>query len=487
MKRDQLLSFILLLAWFPVALSAQGTTAVTNSLQSRLDTLIKYKLPQGSNVAISVYDLSANKPLYGYQSDKLSRPASTMKLLTTITALSRPEADEPFRTEVWYKGSIEADTLRGDVYVIGGFDPEFDDKALDSLVNTVGRFPFSVIRGKVYGDVSMKDSLYWGSGWLWDDTPYSFQPYLSPLMLNKGVVAVTAVPGERGDTARLEVTPASSYYTLTNRTQSRTPSAGRFRVSRDWLTNGNNIVVTGNVDGKRTGTVNVFSSQDFFMRTFMDRLQAKGIRCIPAEGVAFSSDYAFAPFSEDSISVRMASYETSVQAVVRQIMKESDNLNAEAMLCRLGAQSSGKKKVSAEDGLSAVRMLIRKLGHNPDRYNLADGCGLSNYNYISPELLVAFLKHAYSRTTVFQKLYKALPIGGVDGTLRSRMRQGTPSYKNVHAKTGSFTAINCLAGYLKARNGHEVAFAIMNQNALSGKEARAFQDAVCDEVIKLHP
>ena len=52
-------------------------------------------------MAISVYDLTAGKPLYGYQADKLSRPASNMKLLTTITALSRPEADEPFRTEVY--------------------------------------------------------------------------------------------------------------------------------------------------------------------------------------------------------------------------------------------------------------------------------------------------------------------------------------------------------------------------------------------------
>lgn len=110
-------------------------------------------------------------------------------------------------------------------------------------------------------------------------------------------------------------------------------------------------------------------------------------------------------------------------------------------------------------------------------------CGLSNYNYISPDLLVAFLRHAYSRTDVFRKLYKALPVGGIDGTLKNRMQRGTRSYKNVHAKTGSFTAINCLAGYLRADNGHEIAFAIMNQNALSGREARAFQDAVCEAVI----
>ena len=345
--------------------------------------------------------------------------------------------------------------------------------------------------------------MYWGSGWLWDDTPYSFQPYLSPLMLNKGVVKVTATPGERGDSARLECTPASSYYTLTHKPQSRTPSAGRFRVSRDWLVSGNNITVTGNVDARRAGTVNIFSSQDFFMHTFMERLQARGIRCIPAaeaespenevaESEAFetgkpsstASSYLFGEFRQDSLSVRMASYETSVQDVVKQIMKESDNLNAEAMLCRLGVQSSRKKRVSAEDGLSAIRMLIKEMGYNPDRYNLAEGCGLSNYNYISPELLVSFLRYAYSRTDVFQKLYKALPIGGVDGTLEFRMKKGTLSHRNVHAKTGSFTAINCLAGYLKARNGHEIAFAIMNQNALSGREARAFQDAVCDEVIR---
>lgn len=474
MKRI-ILNLLLLACILP--LSAQKAGSGAEVLSARLDTLIKHKLPPGSNVAIAVYDLTAGKPLYNYQADKLSRPASTMKLLTTITALSRPEADEPFRTEVWYKGVIERDTLHGDLYVKGGYDPEFDDEALDSLVNAVAQLPFSVIQGRVYGDVSMKDSLYWGSGWAWDDTPYSYQPYLSPLMLNKGVVTVTATAGTAGDTARLACTPASSYYTLTNQTKTRTPSAGRFRVSRNWLTNGNDIIVTGNVDGRRSGTVNIYSSQDFFMHTFVERLQARGIYCP-------SPAYAFAEFLPDSLSVLITAYETSVQDVVKEIMKESDNLNAEALLCRLGAQSTGKKHISADDGLSAIRKLIKQLGHNPDRYNLADGCGLSNYNYISPELLISFLRHAYSRTDVFRKLYKALPIGGVDGTLAYRMKKGTPSHRNVHAKTGSFTAINCLAGYLKAGNGHEIAFAIMNQNVLSGREARAFQDAVCDEVIR---
>ena len=143
---------------------------------SRIDSLIKKMLPEASEVGISVYDLTAKKSLYNYRAEKLSRPASTMKLLTAITALSRPEAAEPFRTEVWHDGVIEHDTLQGNLYVVGGFDPEFNSQSMDSLIEEVITFPFSVINGQVYGDVSMKDSLYWGSGWAWDDTPAGYQP-----------------------------------------------------------------------------------------------------------------------------------------------------------------------------------------------------------------------------------------------------------------------------------------------------------------------
>ena len=211
------------------------------------------------------------------------------------------------------------------------------------------------------------------------------------------------------------------------------------------------------------------------MHTFLERLRGKGITT--------PQSYGFAELPRDSVTVeRMACWNTSVQKVLNQLMKESDNLNAEALLCRLGAQATGKKQVAAEDGIVEIMKLIRRLGHDPKDYKIADGCGLSNYNYLSPALLVDFLKYAYSQTEVFQMLYKSLPVGGVDGTLKFRMK-GTPAFRNFHAKTGSFTAINALAGYLKMKNGHEVAFAIMNQNVLSAAKARAFQDKVCEVII----
>lgn len=443
---------------------------------SQIDSLIAKMLPEGSSVGIAVYDLTAGRMLYTHQAEKLSRPASTMKLLTAITALSRPEADEPFRTEVWHDGVIERDTLKGNLYVVGGFDPEFDDEAMDSLVSQVVSSSFSVVEGQVYGDVSMKDSLYWGSGWAWDDTPAAYQPYLSPLMFCKGTVEVTVLPAAlQGDKAVVLCHPRSSYYELDNQARTRVPGAGRLTVTRNWLSNGNRLLVSGNVTGVRKETLNLFDSSAFFMHTFLERLLARGVTVSPT--------YAYAALPADSGKVaRLACWETSIQQVLNQLMKESDNLNAEALLCRLGAQASEKKQVAAEDGIVEIMKLIRRLGKNPNQYKIADGCGLSNYNYLSPALLVDFLKYAYSHTEVFRKLYKSLPVGGVDGTLKHRMKKA-PAFRNVHAKTGSFTAINTLAGYLRQKNGHEVAFAIMNQNILSAARARAFQDKVCEVLI----
>lgn len=70
--------------------------------RSRIDSLIAAMLPEGSEVGISVYDLTDKKPLYTYRDTKLSRPASTMKLLTAVAFLSRADARTPFRTEVWH-------------------------------------------------------------------------------------------------------------------------------------------------------------------------------------------------------------------------------------------------------------------------------------------------------------------------------------------------------------------------------------------------
>lgn len=445
-------------------------------LKDKLDKLVNEKLPPESEVGICVYDLTARQHVYSYRDKKLCRPASNMKILTVLTSLSSEDADVPFRTYAWYKGNIANNTLYGDIYIVGGYDPRFDEERMDSLVNRIASFPFTNIQGKIYGDVSMKDSLYWGAGWSWDDTPYYYQPYLTPLMFSKGIVEVVAKPGVAGDTASLKITPASSFYKVKNETQTRTADAGKFTVTRNWLENKNDIVVSGNVEGKRTGTVNMYPTQDFFMHVLTEKLVNKGIYCDTA--------YEYAEFVPDSSAVLMACLEQPIDKVLEDIMKESDNMATEALLCKLTSNLTGKKKVSTEEGLEFIEALIERVGHDPKNYQLGDACGLSDYNSISPALLVDLLKYAYADTELFQKFYTSLPIGGVDGTLKNRMRKGTKAYMNINAKTGSISGISTLSGYAKASNGHILAFSIMNQNTLTSAKARAFQDLVCNALCE---
>ena len=448
----------------------------TNALAYSLDSLIQAKLPQGGQVGVSVFDLSANQSIYAYQADRLCRPASTQKLITAITALNQPRAQEPFRTEVWYKGEIANETLHGDLYIIGGMDPELMETAIDTLINLTAAYPFRILDGQVVGDVSMKDSLNWSKGWIWDDNPESFQPYLSPLMLNKGFVKIAAIPTNPGEPASLEVKPTSTYFNIINETLTKTASAGKFVVMRDWMNNANDITVSGNITARRLEEINVYSSQNFFMHTFLERLGMRFTLLQPW--------YNFAEMQRNDSCQLVAVYETPVSKVLRQMLKESDNLNAEAMFTRLGVQAYGKNHVSADESIQAIQSLIRTMGLNPDDYRIADGCGLSMYDYVSPELLVAFLRYAYNKDNIFPHLFRSLPVAGVDGTLKNRMRKGSPAYQHVHAKTGSYTGINTLAGYLETNSKRYFAFAIMCQNQLKASEARTLQDAICEFLVK---
>ena len=478
-----------LLAWAVLLGPLSFVCAQVDSLlRARIDTIVKHELPLGGNAGICIYDLTAGRTLYEHQADKLSRPASTMKVMTAITTLAQPGAMEPFRTELWTTGRVVGDTLKGDLYVVGGFDPEFDTDDLEELIGSLTRRGIRVVDGRIVGDVSMKDSLYWGSGWLWDDAPAPYQPYLSPLMLNKGVLQLSILPDERGLSALVIGNPSSTYYTIENHTRSHWPAAGPLRVARNWMENGNCITLQGNVRAAEGRSFSLFDSGRMFMHVFVERLLEAGIRCTAVTDstrAGIEAAYCFGELPRTKACTKLATHETPFQAVLDEMLKESDNLNAEAMLCRAGVLASGgKKRVSARDGLDAMRALIKRVGLNPKHYSLADGCGLSHYDYLSPELLVAMLRYAYSRSDIFSPLYKALPVSGVDGTLKYRMGYGTPAFRQVHAKTGSYTGINALAGYLKTTEGHWVAFAIMTQNVLSGRQARAFQDAVCLEVVK---
>lgn len=440
-------------------------------LSGRLDTFISSsELLKTSEVGISVYDLTEGKTVYTYQDQKLYRPASIEKIITSVTALSVLGSDYQYQTHLAYTGDISGDSiLHGDLYVVGGFDPEFMEEDMVRLAEAVQHAGIRHIEGSLVGDVSMTDSVYWGPGWSWDDTPYYFQPYLSPLMLNRGCVNVMVIPGEKGGRPIVKVHPESDYYTVDNQAESYVIGAGKLNVTRNWLSNGNIIRVEGNVNRRTTETLNLYSSEDFFMHTFAYQLKKRGISFRKmAYGLCPESSKGFYTCSRPFLSV------------LERALKKSDNLSAESIFYSLAAVKSDKPFVGSKDAQKVIYQFMKdSIGYMSERYNIVDGSGVSLYNYISPDLLMEYLKYAYSRKDIFMFLYNALPIAGVDGTLCYRMRRGKP-FRNVRAKTGTVMGVSSLAGYVKTSGKHLLAFVIINQNALNGKETRLFQDKICE-------
>lgn len=168
------------------------------SLTTRIDVLLGDALLHAADASVVVYDLTADKMLYEHRADKLCRPASVEKVVTVVAALDRLGADYTLRTELRTTGFLDADSiLHGDLYVVGGFDPEFTAADLNSLIAAIPRAGIRSISGSVLADVSMTDTTYWGRGWCWDDAPAAFQPYYSPLLLEKGCVEVCVTPPSR--------------------------------------------------------------------------------------------------------------------------------------------------------------------------------------------------------------------------------------------------------------------------------------------------
>jgi len=159
-------------------------------------------------------------------------------------------------------------------------------------------------------------------------------------------------------------------------------------------------------------------------------------------------------------------------------MKESDNLYAEATYYQLAA-SCGRRPATARDAQKYEEELLTRVGLQGETYRLADGSGLSLYNYLSAEAEVMILRYAWQQPTIYNHLLASLPVAGVDGTLKKRMTDDEACCGNVVAKTGTVTGISSLAGYLTAPNGHGLAFAIINQGVRYVSDGRRFQDRLC--------
>ena len=150
-------------------------------------------------------------------------------------------------------------------------------------------------------------------------------------------------------------------------------------------------------------------------------------------------------------------YSPPLEEILRQMDVESDNHIAELLLKQLGAVVGHAGSTAA--GAAVARAALAEHQVPLAGVRIADGSGLSSLDRLTPKALVTILQRAWADPDIGPALFRALPVGGRDGTLRHR-RLGPA----VHAKTGTLTNASALSGYVR----HRYAFAILQNGSHLG-------------------
>jgi D-alanyl-D-alanine carboxypeptidase/D-alanyl-D-alanine-endopeptidase (penicillin-binding protein 4) len=184
------------------------------------------------------------------------------------------------------------------------------------------------------------------------------------------------------------------------------------------------------------------------------------------------------PLEVSSLVELAARQSPPLSVIAAQTMKPSQNLYTELLLRALGKAASTDPKLSSEEaGIRAVKEFLRAAGADDSRLIMRDGSGLSRANLVTADTTLRLLVHM-NRHRHAADFRNSLPVAGVDGTLRNRMK-GTVAANNVRAKTGTLSSATSLSGYLFTAAGERLVFSLMINNPPRDlSPAARFADAV---------
>ena len=84
---------------------------------AKMQDIFKLKALRNTTIGVHIVDLDTGDEVYAHNADKLMKPASNTKLLTTAAALEILGPDHQFETQLLADGKIEKGVLKGDLYL----------------------------------------------------------------------------------------------------------------------------------------------------------------------------------------------------------------------------------------------------------------------------------------------------------------------------------------------------------------------------------
>lgn len=440
-------------------------------IKRRVKRVLESKHLVGARVGIVAVAYPEGVLLFEQNGNELFNPASVVKLFTAAGAMLTLGIDRRFETAVL---ASPGDCPR--LYLKGGGDPGLSTEDLEKLAHKLKVQGLSCVHS-VTLDLSLFDAVTLAPCYDQKESDSSWRPRIGALGVSNGAFAVRVSPGGFvGAAPSVRVEPSSDCFVVDNRGLTvDLPDKEGVRVETSLL-NGKVVVkVTGKVgttEEKGVLFLKALPEPDRFAGCyFVEKLAQSGVEVQDSKlefGVTPGQAARLAAFTSEPLATDL-----------KRMQLRSLNFVAEQVLKLMAPEEC--RPATFDCGLTTLRTALAGLGLHPSCMELGNGSGLFEANKVTPAQVVRLLVEMANRGELAQEYINFLPVSGVSGTLRQRMKR----LKNrVKAKTGTLDTVSAMAGYATRDDGGKVIFAILFNNATASRfSLRSVQDRIVEVLL----
>ncbi len=435
------------------------------------DNFRKNPLLQYANISLMVKDLSTGKIIDSYNAHNAVIPASTMKVVTTASALELLGPDFRFKTTIEMDGEITHNgTLNGNIYIKGGGDPTLGSDKIGNIdfiqkwVEAVRTAGIKKINGKIIACESIYEKQVINPRWTWEDMGNYYAPGIHSISYLDNTLKVFFNSGKIDSTPEiLRIEPVIDGLKFSNYVKSTdTKSDNAYFYGAPYSYERS---VFGEIPANRTEFVvksDLPHPAVVLLTDFRTALQNAGI---------ISTENTAVEYSEISNKhIIYAHLSPTLAEIIKEINVSSNNHFAEYVFKQLSV--SDKKQGSNDGSKAKIEQLWSTKNLSVAELFQYDGSGLSPTNGVSANFFVSVLEFMKKNSKNGEAFYSSLPVSGTNGTLKNFLENTTLQSK-VHAKSGTIARVKSYTGYIELKN-RTLAFAVLVNNANgSSKEVTA--------------
>ena len=439
----------ILVAFCPLLVCYSLAQTVNQKLQKAFkqfenDTQLKHAIS-----SLYVIDAKTGKVVFGKNSQVGLAPASTQKIITSVTAFELLGKDYRYKTELGYDGKIVNEILEGNLYLLGTGDPTLgswrwtstnDTVLLNQWLTDVKKKGIKKVNGTVLFNWSRFSYQSIPDGWIWQDLGNYYGAGAEVLNWKENQREIIL---KSGNTVGSKVNVVSPGFDFVNEMKTEKESSGDNAYVYLPLRS-KNAVINGTIPVNESGFKISASDSDPIKSILLDLgwfLKGNSINIEP--GDTHYSNFLNSVFDR-KVNVIGTHYSPSLDSIIYWFHKKSINLYGEALIKTIAYEKNGFG--STDSGLAILKKFWKQKAIDEDELNISDGSGLSPQNRVTTHAQVEILKYAKARDW-FPSFYNSLP-----------------EYNGMKIKSGTIKDVKGFCGYHTAKDGTEYIFSFLVNN-----------------------